>query len=201
MEDIRINRKEVLRYLGYRGATPDAQTEALIDACVRKTKQAAKPLHTGSRVPIEWIDAADGRMNLGRMEVESRDLARNLKGCSEVYMFAATLGLGIDMLIKRTRLKSTAEAAVLQAVSGAYAEAYAEAINDAIDEMISSEGLYTRPRYSPGFGDFGLKYQPAFLAVLAADRKIGIRLTNGYLMIPSKSVTALVGISAKPKER
>jgi hypothetical protein len=200
MSEIEINFKEVYRYLGYRGVAPDEQTEALVATVAEKVRAAARPVHGRRRVPIEWHDRDAGRFSLGRMEVKSRDLAKNLDGCSEAYMFAATLGMGIDMMIRRAELKSMIEASVIQAVSAALTEGYCDSINKEINESIRAEGLYPRPRYSPGFGDFGLEYQPEFLDILAAQKEIGIKLTDGLLMIPSKSVTALIGISDRPRE-
>ena len=52
----------------------------------------------------------------------------------------------------------------------------------------------TRPRYSPGFGDFGLEYQPYIFEALDCQRAIGLTLTDSFLMSPTKSVTALIGI-------
>lgn len=40
--------------------------------------------------------------------------------------------------------------------------------------------------------------QPALLGTLEAGKRIGIKLTDSLLMMPSKSVTAVMGISKKP---
>ena len=54
------------------------------------------------------------------------------------------------------------------------------------------------PRFSPGYGDFPLAQQAAFCSVLDVSRRIGVSLTSGSLMVPQKSVTALLGVSAHP---
>ena len=56
-------------------------------------------------------------------------------------------------------------------------------------------------RYSPGYGDLPLTLQPRLLALLDAERKIGLTLTDTCLMTPRKSVTALFGLSSHPQVR
>ena len=59
----------------------------------------------------------------------------------------------------------------------------------------AEEGLYLRPRFSPGYGDLPLSCQPDFCRVLEAEKTVGITLTESFLMMPSKSVTAVIGVS------
>jgi hypothetical protein len=51
-------------------------------------------------------------------------------------------------------------------------------------------------RYSPGYGDFPLSEQRHIFALLDVTRRIGVSLTEGGLMLPQKSVTALIGLGA-----
>ena len=53
-------------------------------------------------------------------------------------------------------------------------------------------------RFSPGYGDMPLSQQEALCRVLDVGRRIGVGLTAGGLMIPQKSVTALIGVSDGP---
>lgn len=50
-------------------------------------------------------------------------------------------------------------------------------------------------RFSPGYGDLPLETQRELVRVLDTHRKIGVSLTGSCLMMPSKSVTAILGIS------
>lgn len=52
-----------------------------------------------------------------------------------------------------------------------------------------------RPRYSPGYGDLSLDVQSSFLKALNAQKTIGLFLSEGGVMQPEKSVTALMGLS------
>ena len=56
------------------------------------------------------------------------------------------------------------------------------------------DDLYLRPRFSPGYGDLKLEHQKDWFRLLDISRQIGIELTDSLLMVPTKSVTAIIGI-------
>ena len=87
------------------------------------------------------------------------------------------------------------KAVILQAAAAAMLEDYCDEVNEQIRRDYESRGLYLRPRFSPGYGDFPLSCQPQLLGCLEAGKRIGITLTDSYLMAPSKSVTAVIGVS------
>ena len=60
-------------------------------------------------------------------------------------------------------------------------------------------GLYLTDRFSPGYGDLPLSLQPAICGLLDAERRVGIHVASSFLMNPSKSVTAVIGLSDKPQ--
>lgn len=123
-------------------------------------------------------------------EIESSDLRKNLDGCKSAFIFAATSGSAVDRLIMRQAKISSADAMVTDCIASSGIEVFCDLIND---EM--KEGRILRPRYSPGYGDVSLSCQSEILSFLDAYRKIGLTLTETYLMTPVKSVTAIVGIA------
>ena len=60
---------------------------------------------------------------------------------------------------------------------------------------MKKEGYYIRPRFSPGYGDFDIAHQDMILRMLDTAKKIGLTLTGGNMLTPSKSVTAVIGLS------
>lgn len=101
------------------------------------------------------------------------------------------------MLMNRYNKLSIAKAAVLQGVGAAAIEAYCNECQKALEEELKAEGLFLRPRFSPGYGDLPLTIQKEFLDVLAAYKTVGIILSDGGVMLPEKSVTAVMGISSE----
>ena len=70
-----------------------------------------------------------------------------------------------------------------------------EEVNRKIRNEHTAEGLYLRPRFSPGYGDLPLTLQKDIIRILNTPKTIGVSLTDACLMVPSKSVTALIGVS------
>ena len=69
-----------------------------------------------------------------------------------------------------------------------------------ISEEKNSEGFICHPRFSPGYGDLSLDTQKKLLSALDSQRKIGITLTESLLMLPTKSVSAIIGLECRKGE-
>ena len=78
-------------------------------------------------------------------------------------------------------------------------ETYCDEVNDAIRQKAESAGLYCRPRFSPGYGDFDISHQRDLSRLLDTPRKIGLTVTESCLLAPIKSVTAVIGLSRTPQ--
>jgi hypothetical protein len=129
---------------------------------------------------------------------KSEYLKKNLRGCDRFVMFAATVGAGMDRLIRRYEVADAAKGVLLQGLGAERVETLADAFNHTVSEEAEKNGYKTHPRFSPGFGDLPVTVQKDFLGVLDAGRRMGITLSESCLMAPSKSVTAIIGL--EPKE-
>jgi cobalamin-dependent methionine synthase I len=74
-----------------------------------------------------------------------------------------------------------------------FIEELVDLVNDEIKKIAEKQGLKTRPRYSPGFGDVPLEIQKDFFRLLPCTR-IGLTLMDTLIMAPEKSVTAFCGL-------
>ncbi len=189
-----IDRKEVVRYLGYRGHVPDKTIMGLIEECVTELGQVAMPKYLVRRFEIE---RNENSVVIGNLSMNSKSLSKNLKDCREVLSFAATLGMGSDLLLKKNIRLQITKATVLQAVGAAAIEAFCDQCQKKFEKDLLRENLFLRPRYSPGYGDLNLNVQKDFLELLNASKQIGIYLTDGGVMVPEKTVTAIMGIGPK----
>ena len=200
---IKTDKKEIYRYLGYRGSEPDPNVAAAVDQCLDQLQSAVTPRYVFRKFEVEHIsgageaDGADGAeiLRIAGTEIRSRALARNLRGCSQAYLMAATLGMGPDRLITRASVSQMSRAVILQAAAAAMIEAWCDEVNRMIIREASSQGLHCRPRFSPGYGDFSIDHQRDFAQILRLQKEIGLSLTQTLLMMPSKSVTAVIGLS------
>ena len=190
---VTIPENEVRRYMGYKGpvdASPE--TDAMIKKAIAALEKDSSPKYVSKAFPV----AVNGyEVRFADVVIESRSLAKNLAGCTECVLFAATAGPFCDMLVKRAAVTSSAYASCCQAAGAAAIEAYCDLINDKIKDEYEAKGLYARPRFSPGYGDLALDHQKDWFRLLDITKNTGIELTDSLLMVPTKSVTAIIGLS------
>lgn len=208
---IEVNRKEVERYLGYKGINQiDEEVSKRIDECIADMQQQVNPKYTYKTFPIEWkfsfklVPDADGNgshkeknvtCEFAGIKVNSGNLLKNLDGCAEIVLMAVTLGPAPDMLVRKAEVRDMLKAYTYQAVGAAMAEAWCDEINDKIVNEAKERGLFARPRFSPGYGDFPLEVQKDFERILEMPKTVGITLSDSLLMTPTKSITAVVGLT------
>jgi cobalamin-dependent methionine synthase I len=106
---------------------------------------------------------------------------------------AVTLGNLVDAKIRYYEKFNLTKALILDAC----ATVIIESACDEIQEEIKKEALKTNKgityRYSPGYGDFPIDIQKKILDILEAQKKIGLSVTEDSILIPRKSVTAVIG--------
>ena len=182
-----LHMREVLRYAGLHG-TPDAAACALLDECLREALDGLSYRTCYVQHPITLLDEV---VDLGYATVHSADLSRCLTGCSEAVTFVATVGPLPDRMVARYSAVTPARALFHQAIG-------AERIESLCDTLVAmlraEQGITLRPRFSPGYGDLSLTVQRDIFRALKPERHIGVSMTDALLMLPSKSVTAIVGI-------
>ncbi len=136
-------------------------------------------------------------IDLGFTKVVSTELSKNLENCSKAILFAATVGGGIDRLIAKYKRISPSKSAVLQAIGSERAEALCNCFSKHVSDKAKLVGYLAKPRFSCGYGDLSLTLQKEIIDTLDATKRIGITLTDSYLMLPTKSVTAFIGLYKK----
>lgn len=186
-----VNKSEILRYAGAKEIT--TQVEDILDFCLKEIEGKLCYKVCYGLFPLS---ISKDSVNLSFKEVKSHSLMKNLENCHSFILFAATIGIEIDRLIAKYGKVSPAKALMFQAIGAERIES----LCDKFTEFISQEYGNIRPRFSPGYGDFPLDMQKDFFSILQPDRKIGLTLNSSMLMSPSKSVTAIIGISDKCKE-
>lgn len=172
---------EALRYLGCRNE-PDEQTAALLS-------RGEKALLDGVAPAYCWLEAK--KSEIGELLV-GNDIEKHLDSCNRAILFAATLGARSEQLIRRAEAENMAYAVVLDALASAMIENFCDKCEKEIHERT---GGYFTYRFSPGYGDYPLDLQGQFIRRLTADKRIGLTATSNSILIPRKSVTAIIGVS------
>lgn len=184
----KINRAETLRYLGNSSASVDGRMNALLDKCEGELLGALNIKYLYKILP-----AKDCPIIVGE------SARAHLEGCDRLCAVCLTLGAEVDKLIRRASVRDMAEAVALDAMaSSAVESALCE-----LDEVIAAEsrGSFLTWRFSPGYGDYPLELQQELLTLLDAQRKIGLCADDSSVLTPTKSVTAIMGLSETPLEK
>ncbi|MBO5287694.1 MAG: Vitamin B12 dependent methionine synthase activation subunit [Clostridia bacterium] len=182
--ELAVNTNEVMRYLGVKEM--DEKTRALYQECLELVYDASKPKCVYTMVDVS---ISKNEIDFGFMNVKSERLSKNLYGCKSAYIFASTLGIEVDRIYEKYSRTDRAKAIMCSAIASALIESYCDYVNGNL-----VKGYSSRPRFSCGYGDFALEHQKDISSALEISKKIGIYLTDSYMMIPVKSVTAIIGI-------
>ncbi len=185
-----LNREKILRALQIPAQNPlSDQLNEQISRCEEEVLRCALVRFTIRILPVEEI----------RPILLGNDILRLLDGCQEAVLMALTLGTALEKLLMREEVTNMSDAYVLDILASLAVEEAADDLERQIKEKVRSEGKYLTNRYSPGYGDFPIEVQRQLLDYLNAGRTIGLTLTPTNLMVPRKSITAVLGISSVPK--
>ena len=190
---VTVPRPMVLMRLGYRRpAQVPGKTGLLIDEIMETGRTLLRP-----RAIYGAFDAATPEAGVsllaGTIRAESRSLHERLLGCRRAVLFAATIGPEADAWIHDLMDRGEMTRGLL---ADAFASSAAIALGLEVEALaaraLATEGLAPTKRHAPGYGDWTLGDQAPLHALLDAIR-IGITLTDEFLMLPAKSITGVIG--------
>ena len=184
-----VNRREVLRYAKAQGSSDKATLDCM-ERAISEITPVIAPRLCFLRAPLE-LRPPD--VAFGGLEIRSHDLCKALNGCTEAIAFAGTIGLDVDRAIAKYSRLSPVMALFCQAIGAERIEALCDAFCDEVRSQ--NPQMLLKPRFSPGFGDLALDLQKTLTQTLDTTRQIGMSLNGSLLMSPSKSVTAIMGLS------
>lgn len=182
-----MNKAEILRYLRTSSKTEDERILSLIDDCCAEVNDCVKPrtLHR-----IFSCEVTETGLIIGNTIFQSKRLADTIRGCKKVCIFGATLGTECDRLLRTYSATDVTRAMVLQACLASKIEE----VCDSLEDALKAEGMTLRQRYSPGYFDLDISENKKVFEMLELTKRIGLTLTDTCQMVPTKSVTAIIGI-------
>ena len=184
----KLNRNEAVRYLGGAGIRLNYRMDVLMDECEKAVLEKASPkyLYVEKDLPCPQI--------MGGKDIES-----HLNGCEKAIVMCATVGSEVDKLIRISQISDMARAVVMDSLASVAVEQVCNAFDKIIAEKYSDYNMTFR--FSPGYGDYPIELQKIILQMLDAPKKIGLCTNDNFLLTPTKSVTAVLGLSKNPKEK
>lgn len=192
---MRLDVEEALRYLGAgRQATEELRRE--VDAMALRLTAAVRPRYT---YRVFSLDRREGGFFLPEADLllAGKSAETMLGQCSQAVLLACTLGTEFDTMLRAEQARDMARAVMLDACGSAWVEAGCDQAERELSQRLP--GRFLTDRFSPGYGDLPLDLQPAICRALDAGRRIGLHVTERFLLNPSKSVTAIIGLSGRPQ--
>ena len=189
-----IDRSQAQRYLGYGSRTPDDATARRLADCEQALLEMMHPQYMYRVFPLTWTGEQPALTGCS-MPLPGRDIAAHLTGCSHAALLAS-----VDQCLRQAQATDMTDALLYDALASAAIEQVCDAAAGELHRALPE--LYQTWRFSPGYGDFPLEVQPMLLAVLDTPKRIGLCATDSLLLTPTKSVTALIGLSeTEPPKR
>ena len=182
-----LNKQECVRYLGGAKVQMNSAMEQLLDVCQAEVISVCQPKYLYKEIPL------DSKI------LQGEDIKNHLSGCNKAIVMCATLGVAMDNHIRKSQLTDMAKAVVLDS----FGSVAIEQVCTQVDEIIAEKykGKFLTFRFSPGYGDFPIEMQQPILQILDAQRKIGLCTNENFLLTPTKSVTAVIGVSDNEIEK
>ena len=187
---------EVLRYLQHNGKDIDENLHAQVLECMNKINAVAKP----NFVFREWDLENKGEFPAELDFFVGNSIKKHIKDCHKLILMAATIGVGVDNAIRKEELKNVANALIMDSCGSTLIEAVCDSIEAGFREQYLKENNYLTFRFSPGYGDLPITIQRQFVNVVNATRRIGVNVSDSGIMLPRKSVTAIIGVSDQKLE-
>lgn len=187
-----IEKKEVLRYLGHKDQIVEESIDLLIDECIDEIKKYVSLKYIFKVFDI--VKSIQGVEVLNsNLILEGRDIKEHLKYSKQCVVMAVTLGNLVDAKIRYYEKFNLTKALILDACATTIIESACDEIQEEIRKEALKTNLGITYRYSPGYGDFPIDIQKNILDILEAQKKIGLSVTENSILIPRKSVTAVIG--------
>ena len=193
---MKLDIMEALRYLGA-GSSPPEVLRRDMEQIADQLTAAVRPRYA-YRVFSTVHEERGVLLREAGILLTGRSAARMLAQCDQAVLLISTLGAGFETMLRAEQARDMARAVMLDACGSAWVES---GCNAAEEELAARfPGRYLTDRFSPGYGDRPLALPPAIGAALDAGRRVGVQVTDSFLMNPSKSVTAVIGLSDRPQQ-
>lgn len=192
--DIKINSNEVLRYLGYKGQTLDERIITNIEKSKDLVRSAINLRYMVKRYKIEEVKEGISLKETNFI-LKGQDIKKHLKLCKECILIAVTLSNDFERLLRLYERKSLSESIIMDSCGTTAIEEGCDLLEESIRKDMEKENKYITARYSPGYGDLPIEIQNDFINLLNCQKEIGLTCSENNILIPRKSVTAIIGIS------
>lgn len=127
--------------------------------------------------------------------LKGTDISLHLSHCQQIAIMAITVGEQLEEKISlHFNQGNYSLGLLLDAAATTLVESAADQMTELIRQFAAKQGFHITSRYSPGYGDWDVTTQPDILRLANAEQ-IGLSATETCMLIPRKSVTAVIGFA------
>jgi hypothetical protein len=194
--------EDILRGEGVDPSSIRAKRPALIKAAEEALKQGMPKLHLlAIHHEVKVKEHRHNRILLEESTVLTGELVvRFLAGAERVSVAICTIGTELEEMSSSYLNDNPLLAMALDGLGNAAVEALGQQVCRRIGQRAKEDGLETSGSLSPGEPDWTVDIgQPQLFSLLDAGRA-GVRLTEGGMMIPRKTISFVVGIGSHMKQ-
>ncbi len=198
MYKLDIETEEVYRYLGYKGNTPEDTTLKVIDEVTAILREKSTPKVEYKIFDITKTD--DGYLLDGTtLTLVGKNISQMLSESKRCILMAVTLGQEVENISRLMQVKDLSKCVIFDACASSMVEDLCNQLEATIKIDIDKEGKFFTDRFSPGYGDLPITIQSTICNILNTSKTMGLNVTSSGIMIPRKSITAIIGIADTPQ--
>lgn len=196
---IDIDKQQVLHNIGYgTDCKPSARIASLLNEYVENAYYLIDPSYSGVIRDIKSVQGSRVVIE-DSITFQSEVIARLLEQCHKAAIFLVTIGNHLEEMVCHLAENGLIlQATVLDAIGSVAVEKVTDFVQGRVGEIARAQGLCISQRSSPGYCDWDIGQQEMVFRAVDGN-SAGIRLTEGCLMVPRKSVSGIIGIGLPNK--
>lgn len=165
-----------------------------LEECMRKARSLSVPKYTFTEKKISVFN--DDSIEIeGGTKFYTKKTTAYMKGASELVLFLVTIGAGIENEASSlTSGKDPLKGYLLDRIGSFAVESLADNLEKRLRKDYSHGKKSVSSRFSPGYCDWPIDDQFKMAKIIDFS-KADVKLTEGCMMVPKKSISAIVAIA------
>ncbi|MEN3190492.1 MAG: hypothetical protein ABDK78_06195 [Atribacterota bacterium] len=203
IKDIKLNidREKVLQYQGYstkKVKIPNQNILQITEEEINRGYTLFKPqgIYCWHKIN-SFLSEEEIKLDGSHIFRFSKSIIKQLNGAT--YLLVGVVTIGSSLEEKVSELFSQGEyprALALDAVGTVAVEDFSRKVRSLACQEAIEQGSKTSRHFSPGYSGWNISQQKIIFEIIPAD-DIGVILTKGYMMLPQKSLSWVIGVGKK----
>jgi hypothetical protein len=165
----------------------------IAEQAVAKGTGLLRPVVVSTSLPVAEFRHERVRL-VGGGHLSGPLVAEHLHAAQSVVVAVCSIGPALEEAASECFAEDPASSVALDALGSAAVDLLATAMCRRVDDKAAAEGLGTTVPLSPGLVGWPVASGQRQIFALLDAASAGVRLTEGYMMVPKKSTSMVIGI-------